>query len=181
MPAWPPIVALFSTNPNDPCIAFAQSNVTFIDLSNNAVGGTWTIDSTTIPYVFGESPQYDLGGAGTYDAQLVVYNIGGCSDTFAIHVCILDPTPVFVPEAFSPNGDGSNDVLFVRGPGIASMGFTVWDRWGEKVFESEQPANGWDGTRHGEQMPSGVYLYVLSAQMSDGERINLKGDVTLVR
>lgn len=181
IPAWPAIVALFSTNPNDPCIDFDQSNVTFIDLSNNAVGGEWTIAGQTIPYVYGENPQYDQGVPGTYDAQLVVYNIGGCMDTFALEVCILDPTPVFIPQAFSPNGDGANEVLFVRGPGIIQMGFTVWDRWGELVFESNSPDSGWDGTHRGERMPSGIYVYVLNAVMNDGEKVKITGDVTLVR
>ena len=181
VPGWPPIVALFSTNPNEPCVPFDQSDVTFIDLSNNAVGGEWTINGITFPYVPGQNPDYDLGTPGAYDAQLVVYNIGGCVDTFALSVCILDPTPVFVPDAFSPNGDGSNDILFVRGPGIVEMGFTVWDRWGAKVFESQSPDHGWDGNRRGAQMPSGVYVYVLSAVLNDGERIALTGDVTLVR
>jgi gliding motility-associated-like protein len=181
VPAWPAIVALFSTNPNDPCIDFDQSNVTFIDLSNNAVGGEWTINGQTIPYVYGENPAYDLAVPGLYNAQLVVYNIGGCVDTFAVEVCILDPTPVFIPDAFSPNGDGSNDLLFVRGPGIVQMGFTVWDRWGERVFESQSPDHGWDGTHRGERMPSGIYVYMLSAVMNDGEKVAITGDVTLVR
>ena len=181
IPTWPAITALFSTNPNDPCISFDESNVTFIDLSNNAITGEWNINGLITPYQVGFSPTYDLGSSGTYTAQLIVFNEGMCSDTLAIEVCILDDTPVFVPDAFSPNGDGNNDMLFVRGPGIVDMSFLIYDRWGSKVFESQHPDNGWDGRARGEDMPSGIYIYVLVARLNDGEKLELKGDITLVR
>lgn len=181
VPAWPPVTALFSTNPNEDCIAFAQSDVTFIDLSNNAVGGSWVINGDTIPYVFGQNPSYDHAAAGQYDVELFVHNQGMCTDTFALEVCILSDTPVFIPDAFSPNGDGFNDVLYVRGPGIETMEFTVWDRWGSKVFGSSHPDFGWDGTARGERLPTGIYVYVLVARLNDGEKVEMTGDITLMR
>ena len=181
IPSWPAITALFSTNPNADCISFDESDVTFIDLSNNALTGEWLIDSISIPYQPGTNPGYDSGTPGTYTAQLIVYNQGLCSDTFALEVCILDDTPVFVPDIFSPNGDGNNDVLYVRGPGLVDMSFMIYDRWGIKVFESVHPDIGWDGKKEGMQMPSGVYVYLLVANLNDGERLEMRGDVTLVR
>jgi gliding motility-associated-like protein len=88
---------------------------------------------------------------------------------------------LFVPNAFSPNGDGKNDVLFVRGTSIRSMRFLVYNQWGEKVFESNSPTIGWNGAFGGKQQPVGVYMYVLRAEMLDGAIINKKGSVTLVR
>jgi gliding motility-associated-like protein len=181
IPSWPALTALFSVNPSEPCIPFEQSDVTFIDLSNNAVGGTWTIDTMTVPYVYGEDPQFDYGQAGSYPVQLNVYNIGGCTDSFALEVCIEPSTEIFIPDIFSPNGDGSNDQLFVRGGGIASMDFRIYDRWGGLVFMTDKNDIGWDGISPNGPSPSGVYVYTLVANMVSGEAIEMNGDVTLVR
>ncbi len=181
IPSWPALTALFSVNPSEPCIPFEESDVTFIDLSNNAVGGTWTIDTMTVPYTYGDDPRFDYGQAGSYPVQLTVYNIGGCVDSFALEVCIEPSTEIFIPDIFSPNGDGSNDALFVRGGGIASMDFRVYDRWGGVVFSADKNDVGWDGTSVNGPSPSGVYVYTLVAEMVSGRTIELNGDITLVR
>ncbi|MBK9760102.1 MAG: gliding motility-associated C-terminal domain-containing protein [Flavobacteriales bacterium] len=181
VPSWPALTALFSINPSEQCIPFDESNVTFIDLSNNAIGGVWTIDTMIVPYVYGEDPQYDAGSAGSYPVQLTVFNIGGCVDSFALNVCIEPSTDIFIPDIFSPNGDGNNDQLFVRGGGIASMAFRIYDRWGGVVFEAGSNDQGWDGTSANGPAPSGVYVYTLLANMADGDVVELNGDITLVR
>lgn len=181
IPSWPALTALFSVNPSEPCIPFEQSDVTFIDLSNNAIGGTWTIDTMTVPYTYGEDPQFDYGQAGSYAVQLNVYNIGGCVDSFALEVCIEPSTEIFIPDIFSPNGDGSNDQLFVRGGGIASMDFRIYDRWGGLVFTADKNDIGWDGVSSNGPSPSGVYVYTLVANLVSGEAIEMNGDITLVR
>lgn len=181
VPSWPALTALFSVNPAEPCIPFDQSDVTFIDLSHNAVGGTWTIDTLSIPYTYGEDPQFDYGQSGSYPVQLTVYNIGGCTDSFALEVCIEPSTELFIPDIFSPNGDGNNDQLFVRGGGIASMDFRIYDRWGGLVYTGEDNSQGWDGTTSNGPAPSGVYVYALVANMLNGNSIELNGDITLVR
>lgn len=181
VPSWPAVTALFSTNPELPCVPFDMREVTFIDLSHNAVEGTWTINGVDVPYVPGEYPSYDHGVAGYFDVSLTVYNEGGCESSHATTVCVLASTRVFVPDAFSPNGDGANDVLYVRAPGMGRMLFRVFDRWGAVVFESRDTAHGWDGRTNKGAAPDGVYVYTLEAEMMDGERITMTGDVTLVR
>jgi gliding motility-associated-like protein len=119
--------------------------------------------------------------AGTYDVQLVVWNEGGCRDSLTLGICIQDSEAIFLPDVFSPNGDGNNDVLFVRGPSIAAMDFAVHDRWGVRVFSSTYPDHGWDGTVNGTLSPSGVYVLVLSATLDDGETIERTSNVTLIR
>ncbi len=181
VPSWPAITALFSANPDEPCVPWDQRDVTFIDLSNNAVGGHWVIDGDTVPYSPGTDPHYDLGHAGYYSVDLVVYNIGGCTDSLSLDICIRDSEAIFLPDAFSPNSDGSNDVLFVRGGTIAEMGFALYDRWGSQVFSSSNVDHGWDGSKNGRQSPSGVYLYTLHAVTTEGEVIDRTGNITLVR
>jgi len=88
---------------------------------------------------------------------------------------------IFVPDAFSPNNDGQNDVLYVFGGCITSMTFQVFDRWGNKVFESNNPSQGWDGKYNGEVMNTGTYVYHLMATLSNNTTVTRKGNITLVR
>lgn len=88
---------------------------------------------------------------------------------------------IFVANVFSPNGDGNNDVLHVLGTGIDELRFTVYSRWGEKVFESSSVNAGWDGTFKGEPMNVGVFVYFVSGKFKNGEEINKNGNVTLLR
>ncbi|MDP1744012.1 MAG: gliding motility-associated C-terminal domain-containing protein [Bacteroidota bacterium] len=88
---------------------------------------------------------------------------------------------VFVPNVFSPNGDGFNDVLRVRGKGIEELQFIIFNRWGEKVFETSDVNSGWDGTHNGEPMNLSVFVYVLKGKYIDGKFFDVKGNVTLMR
>ncbi len=88
---------------------------------------------------------------------------------------------IFLPNIFSPNGDGHNDVFRVRGEGIKSVSLIVYSRWGEKVFESNTVETSWDGNYKGEPMNTAVFVYYLSATMVNDETIEKQGNVTLVR
>lgn len=88
-----------------------------------------------------------------------------------------------VPTAFSPNGDGFNDILYVYGGKILTLKLEIYNRWGELVFETSSKDEGWDGTYKGEKAPAGVYVYKLHATFSDNETPSIKktGNITLVR
>lgn len=106
----------------------------------------------------------------------------GCSmtDTVTVFVDILCGE-VFVPNAFSPNGDNQNDILFVRGACIETMEFSVYNRWGEQVFQSTDPTFGWDGVWRGVACENAVFHYVLKGTLIDGTEINKKGNVSLIK
>jgi gliding motility-associated-like protein len=91
-----------------------------------------------------------------------------------------DPS-VFIPNIFSPNGDGENDVLYVIGRNISQLEFLIFNRWGEKVFESNNLETGWDGTHRGSPQNSGVYVYSIKATLRNGSIEELKGTITLVK
>lgn len=109
----------------------------------------------------------------------------GCarSDTVGIRVLhvVCDNPYVYVPNSFTPNGDGVNDVLYVRGPLVESLYFAVYDRWGEKVFETAEQSRGWDGTFRGKACEQGVYVYYLEVRCKGGSENLMKGNVTLIR
>ncbi|HXP50355.1 MAG TPA: gliding motility-associated C-terminal domain-containing protein, partial [Bacteroidia bacterium] len=104
----------------------------------------------------------------------------GCSSSTIVTIDVACGS-VFVPEAFSPNNDGQNDVLYVRGNCINTLDFIVFDRWGNKVFETNDKTNGWNGMNKGQDMNTGSYVYYLKATMYDGTTTEKKGNVTLVR
>jgi len=92
-----------------------------------------------------------------------------------------DPPHVYVPNIFSPNGDGENDVLYVRGESISFLDFVVYNRWGQKMFETSSQNKGWDGTYKGKPVPAGVYVYHLKVIYQNNNEFEYKGDVTVVR
>lgn len=121
----------------------------------------------------------------TTDYTLTVSNEEGCFAERQIRVTVINPDCqepfVFVPTAFSPNGDGENDQLFVRGNNLEEFSFVVYNRWGQKVFETTDKDFGWNGTFKNEFLPPGVYGYYLSAKCYNGQDYFKKGNVTLVR
>jgi gliding motility-associated-like protein len=105
----------------------------------------------------------------------------GCSDTICKYVD-ADVYPLAdLPKAFSPNGDGVNDLLFVRGAGVESIDLKLYNRWGEIVFESTDISIGWDGKYKGKEAPVEAYAFVLNVTFVDGTTFFKKGNVTLLR
>jgi len=106
----------------------------------------------------------------------------GCSDTVCITIHVdTDCGQLFLPLAFSPNGDGNNDVWKVYGHCIKSIELLIFNRWGEKVFESYDANEGWDGTFRGKALDTDVFVYMATITMRDGEVKKLKGDIILLR
>ncbi|MCB9080579.1 MAG: PKD domain-containing protein [Lewinellaceae bacterium] len=113
----------------------------------------------------------------------VTVSRNGCEKTLEVTINVVPPcvTSVFVPNAFSPNGDGRNDVLFVRGFGIETMRFIIYNRWGQEIFVSQSLTNGWDGTYKGKAVPPDVYGWYLEVQCGSEDIVRKKGNVTLLR
>jgi gliding motility-associated-like protein len=88
---------------------------------------------------------------------------------------------VFIPNAFTPNGDLNNDQLFIRGEFIESLEFEVYNRWGELVFETKDKTIGWDGNYKNNPAIAGVYSYHLKLICFDGQDFFKKGNITLIR
>jgi gliding motility-associated-like protein len=88
---------------------------------------------------------------------------------------------IFIPNSFTPNGDGVNDVLRVYGNIIREMNMMIFNQWGEKIFQSRDQNMGWDGTHIGKAQPSGVYMYVAQFILIDGSIIKRQGSINLIR
>jgi large repetitive protein len=109
--------------------------------------------------------------------------INGCSGSmqdYVITVLSLNKD-VFVPNVFSPNRDGKNDVLFMYGNYIDKAEMHIFNQWGQQIMQINSKTQGWDGTYRGQPQPVGVYVYVLKVVLFNGNTVNLKGTITLVR
>jgi gliding motility-associated-like protein len=181
------------------CSFTATVNVSSVSALNPDAGPTVTItqgQSTTLNATGGSnyiwSPPTDLScvvcqnpiasPTTTTTYTLTVSDSLGCvrTDTVTVFVDIFCGE-VFLPNAFSPNGDNQNDVLYVRGACIEYMDFYVFNRWGEQVFHSNDPAIGWDGVWRGVPCENAVFTYLVKGKLFDGTEINKKGNVSLVK
>ena len=114
--------------------------------------------------------------------MLIAYNNIGCTDTFILGKFIVVPNiNYFIPTAFTPNNDGVNDIFYVYGRSLQNVHLLIYDRTGEKVFESNGIYQGWDGTFRNSPVNTGVFVYYAEVETMKGDIIILKGDVTLMR
>lgn len=112
------------------------------------------------------------------------YNSQGCLSNDTINVIVIeDCGEMFVPNAFSPNGrdEAENETLKVYGYCLESMTFQVFNRWGQKVWETTDQTVGWDGTFDGKPLTTGVFVYRLEGKDYNGKGYSLKGNVSLIR
>ena len=106
----------------------------------------------------------------------------GCSGTDTMSVKVTKATIVEVPSAFTPNADGLNDVLRPLVYGIPQLDyFIIYNRWGQKVFETKTLGEGWDGTLNGRLLATDVFIWTLSVHDMTGKQIVKKGTSTLLR
>lgn len=103
------------------------------------------------------------------------------SASASVLVPVKNAVDVYVPNAFTPNGDGNNDQVHVHSESIKNLSFYVYSQWGELLFISKELSKGWDGTYKGTQEPPGVYIYNLKATLNNGEEVTKKGTITLLR
>lgn len=113
---------------------------------------------------------------------LTIVDSLGCTDSDTVTVFVdITCGDVFVPTAFSPNGDQQNDVLYVYGNCITELQFDVYNRWGEKVFSTTNPQQGWDGTWRDKPCEAAVFTYLLRATLVNGNSVEEKGNISLVK
>ncbi|HEX8357295.1 MAG TPA: PKD domain-containing protein, partial [Segetibacter sp.] len=172
-------VASFIFTPNPP-----QEN-TPVDFFNNSTGAIrylWKFgDDDSLLTATQDPVRHIYNQTDTFTACLIAMNDFGCPDTLCRDVQARIVPVLDVPNAFTPNGDGVNDRIFVRGFGIAKMRWKIYNRWGALVFETTDRLQGWDGTYKGGMQPKEVYHYVLDVEYSDNSKFQKKGDITLLR
>lgn len=171
----------------DPALPEAFLPTRFTNTSAGAIAFAWDFgdgDSAAE-----ENPTHVFDSTGRYSVQLIAENVFGCVDTLRKAIQILDDFSLWVPNVFSPNGDGINDVFLIP---IADRAITrieylrIFDRWGNHIFQvtdvlPDDPSAAWDGTFRGQALQPAVFAVQLAVRYTDGRRATYQGDVTLVK
>ena len=120
--------------------------------------------------------------------QVTVVDTNGCEDSDILALFVRKDRNIYIPNAFSPNGDGTNDVfmIFSDNDVLKIKSFLVFSRWGETVFEyydfvPNNPAYGWDGTHREEPLNPAVFAWFAEVEFVDGQTVLFEGDVSLIR
>ncbi|MBX2922244.1 MAG: gliding motility-associated C-terminal domain-containing protein [Chitinophagaceae bacterium] len=106
----------------------------------------------------------------------------GCLDTASVKVNMdVNTTDVFVPNAFTPNNDGKNDIFKVYGSSIKNIEMKIFDQWGRAIHETNNNSTGWDGNHNGKLQPAGTYMYVIKIRLENEDSFIRKGTIHLIR
>lgn len=177
---YPGPMAEFEPDPKETDIL--NPNFNFINLSNGALTYYWTFGDGGSSTVF--EPQHAYADTGNYMVTLYVTNAYGCRDSVQHPVRVNPIFSWWIPNAFTPNGDGSNEGFNVKGEYIVNVELTIFNRWGEKIFFSEGKENAdWDGSVMGSALKAqeGVYVYTVRVEDVWGQFHEKIGHVSLVR
>jgi len=113
--------------------------------------------------------------------RLIAQSAEGCIDTASLVLQAELTDGIYIPDAFTPDGDGRNDLFRILGGSIRVMDLRIYNRWGETVFRTQERSRGWDGRQSGKDLPTGTYVYQLSCTLDDGRKLTRKGTVVLIR
>ena len=154
---------------------------TFIDQTQGAVSWQWNFgDGNTSTQT---NPFHVYQDTGTYTVQLVTSNQYGCFDTTYGEVKVDYLFNLYVPNSFSPNNDGFNDIFHPKGDGFENDSYElfIFDRWGELIFSSDDINYGWDGRYKNRRAPQGVYSYRIDLIDYEGVNRKILGVINLIR
>jgi gliding motility-associated-like protein len=168
-------------------VACSQNLVMFSGNVQNPPGTepvwSWSFGDGTMSGSQNPSHTYTTGGSFQVSLITEIPNSVNCADTLTAQTINVITNPeLYIPNTFTPNGDGHNDIFKVRGPQFSIYYFAVYNRWGELMYETNDPAQGWEGNYKGRPCDPGVFGYYLKAQCNESaEEIFKKGNVTLIR
>jgi gliding motility-associated-like protein len=184
--------ALTATFTPDQTTGYAPLTVNFTNNSSstNSVTGTQSITSvwsygngTTKTTTTNINTSALYTAPGTYSVTMFASK-GLCLDTAQVIIVVDIPSKLEVPNVFTPNGDGANDMFFVRSANLTNITAQIFDRWGNKIYElnTDKGNIAWDGkNQQGKEVPDGTYFYTIKATGKDGQGYDTKGTVSLYR
>jgi len=158
-------------------------NVIFTNTSTgtNQISWNWFFNDNNGFTSVNQNTFYMYQNAGAYPVAMIVKNTWGCSDTVVKIVTIGSEYSLYVPNAFTPDGDGLNDIFYPKGTGITKYELTIFDRWGELLFTSEDFYKGWDGTYKGVMCKTDTYTWKINVNDPEGRNREYVGHVTLYK
>jgi gliding motility-associated-like protein len=176
---YPKPSADFSWTPSTPNTV-SDNHVTFYPVNQNN-NSTWFWELAANTTTTEKNPTVTYEDQGKYPITLVVITEYGCRDTVTKVLDIKDEFILWVPNAFTPNGDGLNEVFTGKGIGIKKFEMNIYDRWGNNVFQTNDIHKGWDGTFKGVLCKDDIFVYRISAIDNNGVNHTKTGHVTLMK
>ncbi|HEY6161846.1 MAG TPA: T9SS type B sorting domain-containing protein [Bacteroidia bacterium] len=157
----------------------APLTVNFEDHSLNAASTLFIVGNgdTTIQGNFSMT----FADTGSYTVYLIAWNGNGCPDTTAIVIDVTPSSSIFVPNAFTPQGDGLNDIFQARSTGIVEFQAWIFDRWGNLFYTWTDKDGGWDGRYNGTLVQEDVYVWKIRARGIEGKHYSMVGHVSVIR
>jgi gliding motility-associated-like protein len=175
-------VAAFGASPQ-PTTIF-NATIFFTDSSQNATSWVWSFGDVMNSSSTLQNPSFTYSAPICYQVLLTVSTQDGCTDTVSHPVCLDPDVSVYVPNAFTPNADGRNDVFIPQGTGIDPEKYQLWifDRWGNQIFTTNDMTKGWDGTVNGGSICQiDTYVWRIVATDISGKKHTMVGKVSLIR
>jgi gliding motility-associated-like protein len=151
----------------------------FINLSKNAQSFFWDFYDTHSSTEFEPSHTYEQ--VGSYTVCLAAINFMGCSDTLCKKIDVDAGWTFYVPNTFTPEGDNLNDIFFAYGTNIKDFKISVFDRWGENIFNSNDITKGWDGTFRGTPVQDDIYVWKADFNDLKNKNHSLTGHIQVLR
>ncbi len=171
-------LAAFSASLNT---AGFPSQINLTNFSTNSNSYIWSY-SETVSTNTTTNAVHSYSAGGAYSVTLTAININGCFDSDTYSFYISDSSGITLPNIFTPNGDGVNDIFKPIARGISTMKVDIYSRWGNYMYGWNTPNGFWDGhTVSGEACVSGVYFYVIEATGFDNKSYKLQSSLTLIR
>jgi gliding motility-associated-like protein len=168
-------------------ITIFDPSVSFTDNSIDATQWSWDFGDPANSTSTLQHPNFAYGDTGCFPVTLSVMNAGGCMDDTTQEVCIISEFVIYVPNTFSPNGNGINDLFFpvVSGYEENSYHLMIFDRWGNLIFETEDPLAGWNGKvqdgKSDKICQIDTYVWVVDVKEFNGVAHRYRGHVNLIR
>lgn len=167
----------------EPTPAQVGEAVQFTDKSVSAALWNWAFGDSKGTSIL-QNPIYTYNAAGNYTVTMYINDNLGCKDTMSHVIEVVEPgtnTIGFIPNVFSPNGDGEFDEWEIKYGQVNLIALNVYDRWGAKVFETTDASKLWNGKKKGQECAAGVYYYIIQATNQQGTNLVQKGTITLIR
>lgn len=159
---------------------FIPESQSFVNnISNNASSYFWTFDDGFSSSLF--EPSHIFADAGTFNMCLTAISEFGCESVYCDTIIVFQSAEIAIPSAFTPNGDGANDIFLVRGGPLRSFEMKIFNEWGNLVFSSTDQLVGWNGTYSDIPQSSGAFEYVITGETLYGEELNEYGVINLKR
>jgi gliding motility-associated-like protein len=169
------------TSPQEPIASVDETRFYDYSTGKNLSSYAWYIGDKITDTLLQKNITHRFNEAGVFPVVLVVSNGWNCADTVIHPITVYEAYNFYIPNSFSPNGDGLNDVFLPKAEGIVNYSMEIFDRWGQIIFRTNDVSVGWDGTYQQKPCSNDTYVWKINFKIRGGISKNLTGSVSVIR